>query len=136
MANRQVAALIAAFADLAVGGGRAGHAVGESLGDVRGVGLEHPFGAPHPAGGKQGVEVGVAEVADGLAVQVQAAGDLGDRYSDIHRLLRKCGSNRPKTPEPHAQLMPSSDRLRHEIVDSARNSPTPAVTIPQGDADR
>jgi hypothetical protein len=30
-----------------------------------------------------------------------------------------CGSNRPKSPEPHTQLMPSSDWLCHKISDRA-----------------
>ncbi|MER6359149.1 DUF397 domain-containing protein [Streptomyces sp. NPDC001634] len=41
------------------------------------------------------------------------------RSTDSTTTPAKCGSNCLKSPEPHTQLMPSSDRLRHKISDRA-----------------
>ncbi|MEU2338442.1 hypothetical protein ABZ608_33550 [Streptomyces sp. NPDC013172] len=67
-------------ADLARGFGEAGV-------EVCLEGLQDAIGAALPGGGRQLVEVGVAEAAHGLAVEVQTAGDGADRPAFLQQAV-------------------------------------------------
>nr|WP_307679805.1 hypothetical protein [Streptomyces sp. V4I2] len=80
------AAAVALGSDLGedLGCGDAAAGVGEAGGGVCLERREDAGGASVAGGGEEDVEVGVAEAAHGLAVQVEAAGDGADGPAGIH----------------------------------------------------
>ncbi len=117
LADDLATAEVAAFVDFVEETGAADLALclGEASVEVCLERFQHAVGPAVAGGGQQLVEVGVAEAAHGLAVEVQPPGDGADRPALLHQAVLPCSwvgravvrSRDPETPGMASKRLPS-----------------------------